>query len=482
MRRLASPTRLFVAGFLLLQCAWVLTVPPFRGIDEFDHAYRASAVAGGQWSTDRVPADGRGLLVEARADVVEAAEAQCEHLRYTGPDNCTAAGDAPDGRVQVASGAATYYPAYYWVVGTAAEPFRGATALYVMRVVSLLLCAVFVGLAAWASSRARTSWPLVGLAVALTPVLVYSTTVAAPNGLEMAAAVALWTSLLRVRVEPDAARSRALLVVAAAAAAVMCSLRLLGPLWVVLVVATVVALDPAGARGVVRRHVRLVAGGAVVVLLALAAFVLWMRGPADVYLPDDGADVAESLSPLHVVLWAVQSIAAFPYRNQLGPPAVYAVVGTVALLLVVAAARAAHGRHRVVLLGSLAVAILLPLAATLATYDGTEIIWQGRYGLPYGVGFVLLAATLLAERPEPHPLARGAVVAAAAAYAVALAWCLLQVRHAELTDNPASVADPAWHVPPPVLLVLLVLVALAAWAGAVTSSVAEVPEREVVRA
>jgi hypothetical protein len=96
---------------------------------------------------------------------------------------------------------------------------------------------------------------------------------------------------------------------------------------------------------------------------------------------------------------------------------------------------------------------------------------------------VLLAGTLLAERPEPQPLARGAVVAAAAAYAVALAWCLLQVRHAELTDNPASVADPAWHVPPPALLVLLVLAALAAWAGAVrTGSVAAVPEREVVHA
>jgi hypothetical protein len=202
-----------------------------------------------------------------------------------------------------------------------------------------------------------------------------------------------------------------------------------------------------------------------------------------VRVPDDGADIAESLSPLHLVLWAVQSIAAFPYRNQLGPPAVYAVVGTVTLLLVVGAARAVHGRRRVVLLGSLAVALLLPLAATLATYDGTQIIWQGRYGLPYGVGFVLLAATLLAERPERRPLARGAVLAGAAAYAVALAWCLLQVRHAELSDNPASVADPAWHAPPPVLLVLLVLAALAAWTGAVrTGSVAEAPEREVVRA
>lgn len=36
-------------GALLMQAAWIVAVPPFRGSDEFDHAYRAASVADGAW-------------------------------------------------------------------------------------------------------------------------------------------------------------------------------------------------------------------------------------------------------------------------------------------------------------------------------------------------------------------------------------------------------------------------------------------------
>ena len=55
----ARPGRcwLFVFGRpLLLQSAWVLALPPFRGTDEFDHAYRAAEVAGGEWKKPRADA------------------------------------------------------------------------------------------------------------------------------------------------------------------------------------------------------------------------------------------------------------------------------------------------------------------------------------------------------------------------------------------------------------------------------------------
>ena len=42
-----------VLGLAILQALWILTVPPFRASDEFDHAYRAAAVARGQWQADR---------------------------------------------------------------------------------------------------------------------------------------------------------------------------------------------------------------------------------------------------------------------------------------------------------------------------------------------------------------------------------------------------------------------------------------------
>ena len=115
-----------------------------------------------------------------------------------------------DGSVLVGSGAGQYNPVFYWVVGTAARPFHGAAALYAMRIASALLCLLFMGLAAWAMALGRRGpWSGVGLLLATSPVFVFSTAVAAPNGLEMAAALALWCLLLGLRRSTTPRRSDA---------------------------------------------------------------------------------------------------------------------------------------------------------------------------------------------------------------------------------------------------------------------------------
>jgi hypothetical protein len=327
---------------------------------------------------------------------------------------------------------------------------------------------VLVGLAAWSASRGRGPWPLAGLAVALTPVLVYSTAVVAPNGLEMAAGAALWASLLRLRVEPDPGVGRRLLLVAILGASVLCTVRLLGPLWVLLAVGVVTAFDPAGTWTAVRRHLRLVVGGVVVVLLATVDFVVWQRIASATVNPDGAGD--PDPNPLWIVVWMMQSVAAFPYRDQFAPAVVYAVVGVVVVGLLFLASRSLHGRARVVLWVAVAATVVLPVIATALTWDSRGLIWQGRYGLPFSLGVVLLAAQAVAERDQPPRLTRLTVTIASVAYAVAIAACLLKVRHDELTDNPASVADPSWHVPPAALVVAIVLAGVAsAVAAAVTS-------------
>ncbi len=202
---------MWLIGSLLLQLAWISALPPFAGVDEFDHAYRASAVAHGQITTDHVAAtDGRGELVVVDRSIAEAARAQCEARTYTGPDNCRPVADAGPGLVTIASAAASYNPAFYFVVGHLAKPFDGADALYVMRLVTAVLCSLFLALAAWLTCLwARTRWPLVGLMVASTPVLVYSTSIASPNGLEMCAALSVWVALLGFREQRPRDASRA---------------------------------------------------------------------------------------------------------------------------------------------------------------------------------------------------------------------------------------------------------------------------------
>ena len=178
---------------------WIVTVPPFRASDEFDHAYRAAAVARGQWRAhDEAADDGRGTLVRVPADLVAAAHDQCADLPYTGHDNCNPAERNDDGTVLVGSGPAVQPGLLLGGRhgGAAVPRCRGA-----LRHAGRLGAALPALHGRWPRGRlhwaARVRGRASGLLLATSPVFVFSTTVAAPNGLEMAAALALWCLLLR---------------------------------------------------------------------------------------------------------------------------------------------------------------------------------------------------------------------------------------------------------------------------------------------
>src|SRR6478672_1363691 len=135
-RSTTRATSLVLLGVIVLQFAWLMALPAFHGMDEFDHAYRAASVARGHWGPGReAPGDGRGQLIRVPLDIVTEAHDACAGLEYTGPDNCRPVSpvDARD-QVAVASAAATYNPVFYAVVGLAALPFDGNNALLAMRV------------------------------------------------------------------------------------------------------------------------------------------------------------------------------------------------------------------------------------------------------------------------------------------------------------------------------------------------------------
>ncbi len=458
---------LLVAGLLVLQVAWIITVPPFRGSDEVDHSYRAAAVAGGEWVAGPYADDGRGWLVTVPENLVEAASAQCAELPYTGPDNCTAVAPAAHGTVLVASSAAGYHPAYYWLVGTAGAPFAGAASLYAMRVASALLCLLFLGLGVWASFRQDTRWPAAGLVLAASPVLVYSTTVVAPNGLEMAAAICLWSSLLSLPYADGVRDQRVLLWSATAAAVVMSTLRLLGPLFVLMSLATVLLVHGRDILEVLWRRRTSFLAGTVLVGLSVTGFAWWTFGGHQLAPATDGPDGSGDFVPRNLVLWALQSIAAFPYRDQSGPGVVYVVVAALVLAILGLAVRRGRPRERWALVVALVGVLTLPVILTVITMDGRGVIWQGRYGLPYGVGFVLLAGHVVGRRKSSPRLSWPVVVPATVALAAGVAASLVKVRDRELAVNAASRLDESWRVPPPLLLVALSVLAMACLACAV---------------
>lgn len=487
-RLLWSPRQAFatvVVAVLLVQLAWALAVPAFRGIDEFDHANKAAAVARGQL-TDAGPAV-KGRLVSVPRDVVEAAEDACASRPYTGHDRCFAVGTQADGLVTVNSSASAYNPAYYAVVGTLARPFTGSWALGAMRAATAVLCALLLGWAAALTSRwARTGWAFLAMGVALTPSLLYSTSIVSPNGLEYAGAVLVWSSLWGLLDED--LPPRASLVGFTVGAALTVTMHTTGPLWVALICSLVFLLEPT--RGWVRR-VRAAplawATSAGVVALVTIASVSWVRyagtntlGPADETMP--ALTVPDLLREF--VLWVLQSIGAFPLRDEPASEVTYLLW----LLVFVAGAvfffLRADGRERWVQVLVTAACLLVPLALTLIGYASLGLAWQGRYGLPLSVGMPLLAGWVLSRRGVRVPVP----VAAAVVGCLAVASAFAVVRVAQLETQTAPHAPLATQLPLGLALVAvlaalgpLLLLRLVVVPRSIRRD-ASVPERETVAA
>lgn len=466
---------LLFLGTLLLQTAWILTLPPFRGTDEFDHAFRAAEVAEGHWAASHKPAtSGRGNLVEVPRSLVEAASPICWSYEYTGPDNCAAVRSTGTGRVLVASAASAYNPAYYFVVGTAGKPFHGATSLYVMRIASSVLCSLFMALAGWVTALwARTRWPMVAVVVATTPVMGFSLAIVAPNGLEMSAAMSAWMALLGVCTrEGRRDYARPLLVAATSSAIVITTLRALGPLWITLIVVTTAfVLGWRPLWRLVGRHKLLMGFSTALVTAATLASVGWTHFSATQQLPtfDMGKVTPSSATLEQVPLWFLQGIAAFPRRADAAPPLVYVLIGLVFLALVVPAWLASPARTRFASTACLTIAVAVPAVFTYTTIASASPLWQGRYGLPFHLGVTLLAGYGLDRTRRSLPDVRVLVAFSWVGLIIANVAAVVHVLHREETTSPLA-GSAVWVEPPTWLVAAFVIGAFGAWAAAVMTT------------
>ena len=465
---------LLVTGFCLIQLAWLLTIPPYRGVDEFDHAYRAASVARGEYVAPVTAATrGTGAFVSVPADIVAAAGPQCSDLSYTSAVDCEPSADLGDGMVSVASGAGRYNPVYYAVVGTAALPFDGYNALYAMRLATIAICAALFGAAAWSLLRwAQGPLAILGLVVATSPVLIYSTAVVAGNGVEMTAALAVWTGLWGLL--RDKSHVRGHLVVATIGACTLVTVRSLGPLWLLLVVlALLVAAGPR--RQVLARLGELARWRPAVVAtiatasVAVAGFgwTLAMRSLVVSHetVADTGLGYRLSRATAHLILWVFQSVAAFPTRSEPAPTVVYATGLVAFLALGIAALLWARGRLVAVAAVVAALSLIIPFAVTVATYASFGAAWQGRYTLPLSVGIPLLLVLALDRRLQARAAAL-TVVAAVLLLGIAHTVSVAEVTAAQRVASPL-VGTGHWLMPPVWLVSVLAAtgVLLMCWAA-----------------
>lgn len=469
---LVRPVVLSFVACLLLQAAWVLAMPPFRGIDEFDHAYRADSVAQGYWAPSHQLADnGRGGLIPVRRSIVEAASGICRAYQYTGPDNCRPVEELDNGLVTVASGASTYQPVFYWLIGTPAQAAQGASALMLMRMAAAILCALFLAAAVFIlSTRRSTAWLRVPLLAGMTPVLIYSTALGAPNGLEMLSGAVVWCALLVLgRADPDPPFERSLLLLLTVAAMVLATLRQLGPLWLALIVLTCLLLNGAAPYlALARSRPFWVGTSTLLTISSMTAGLIYMRSARSLVLSEgtlyENVD-RWAVTLDHFALWLLQSIAAFPLRDESAPTIVYVPYLLIGLVAVSAAMRVGNMRQRLALVAFIILTFLIPGTITFITVANEGAGWQGRYALAYGVGFLLLCAAPL-EPLRSHWLYGRLLLAAWFGITVAHATSVLSILTRE-SRNSAVVTESTWPLvgPAPLLLLVVGSSLLAAWAS-----------------
>lgn len=403
------PITLLLMAFGLAQLGFCLAVPAYRGIDEFDHAFRASSVGHGHvWAGSRVPDDGRGFLVPVEESIARAAFTACDDLSYTGPDNCTAV-TQPNaaGEVDIASAAATYNPAWYVITGWGSRPFSGDTALYAMRVISILLVDLILLGALVLAGGARTRlWTIGGVMIAATPILAYSSTVAAPNGTTYAAALLLWVGLLRLR--EDGAPGRGTWWGIAVGACAILLTHSTGVLFVPAILACAAPLLWPRRRQLWRESRRPVVAVALTIAVVGMGCLAWILAAGTNDPRGTDADLGSmpiGTALIGPVLWFLQSIATLAFRNEPAPVAAYVLGATVIVTVLVLGARRAQRSERLSMASLVVVGTVIPITLTWLAYSTQGAAWQGRYGLPLTVGLILVAASAFGSAPEAGRLA-----------------------------------------------------------------------------
>lgn len=383
--------RIFFLAFALLcvpMALWALASPLGSVPDEPSHGIRAAAVARGQFAS--LPWAENPTL--ARADVPRyVAELHertcyimhpqvtpaCEHLSTASANEIVTTGTSAGGNGIL----------YYAIVGLPTLVLSGDPALFGMRIINVLLCAAaLAAMIAQLACLPRFRWAIVGVVVALTPMVMFLSGSINPNAIEAASASTILVTLiviLTVKTSPRALWGRVLLV--AVAVTLLVNTRSIALLWLLIIV--VVSLVMAK-KEVVLQLVRqpaawtLVALAGAISLIAAIGYAQPALTSAST-VPGDPTNSATAFVSMLVRTFefAPGYVGDFGWLDTPSPGFSVIVWSALIVGLVVVAFIWGSGKARwLVVIFSVAMLAIPPIVqAILAPSLG--YIWQGRYML-----------------------------------------------------------------------------------------------------
>lgn len=422
---------------------WSLATPLFGGPDEPVHVIKAVAEVRGQLVGDLVggPKSPFGRVSVPEFYATTRSVPACFHGRPTVPASCAPIPYGSSSPTDVLIYVARYPPLYYAIVGLPSLLGSSSTELYLMRLVSAALSAFFIALAVASCLRwSGSPIALAGILVAATPTVVFLGGVVNPTGLEISAAICLWTSASLLVVGHLAEPPPGLLVVIGTSAAVFELVRGLSPFWLALSALTLVGVaDLRGLRQLLARRSAQLTGATVLGAGALAVAWILREHSLDVYSNSavpaaiPGSQILETAFG-RTTAFVHEMIGVFGWVDTDAPSftylAWYALVGATVL----SAAVLVRLRQALVL-AALAVAIVaVPVMISVSQVHTDGFTWSGRDTLPFAVGLPVLAAVLLASHRRAPTLLR--LVSGVAAAATTAAYFESLRRNAVGTAGP----------------------------------------------
>lgn len=461
--RPVSPGQAFWTSFLLffgLFTAWAVGNPLTAAPDEPSHATKAAAVVRGELVGQPVEGEPDGFGSVHVPNLIWQSQGwpMCYYFRPEVPASCEPEDPQDPGRIVYAvTTASSYNPLYYSVTGLPTLLPLGREMLLLMRLVSAVLCGFAMAWAVRALTELRSvSWPVLGLLAATTPMVVYLASTVSPAGLEICTAIGLWTALLAVVHHPDPTRLTSRMAGIAVLASVLVNLRGMSPLFLAIIVGSVVASAPwASTWGTLRDRRSWPWLGLVAV--ASVAALAWIRfagalPTSKVAFPEWGFVRAAKASIYDTPVYLRNMVGQFGWVDTELPIAVVGGVLVVIAGIVVVGVVRGTVRERVVLVGLGLVTLGLPVLIQAWQAKHLGIVWQGRYFLPVAVGLPLLAAFAVRGRATTRQAGRWfPVVAGALMLAQLIAFAVNLHRYAVGADGPWWGSTPdIWRPPLPI--------------------------------
>lgn len=459
----------FVVSFALslaAMLAWSLATPISAVPDEPTHFIRAAAVVRGELNNGPFASIPWQTAARVPNYIAHTGQVTCFAFQPSVTASCqTGVVGDPDKMVTVGQTAQTNSPLFYAIVGLPSVVWSGDLALYSMRGVNALLCALLIGFTfASVSQLARSRFALLATFIAMTPMMLFLGGSVNPNAVEATAAVSLFAALTLLLTRAGSRRQvLSGLGVVVVSTALLTGTRSISLLWVLLALVAAVLL---GKPNIISRVARMpvVWIAAAICVFICAAELLWFLQPSvTAPAPVPGDVISSKAAFLRMFVntfdYASGAIGLFGWIDT-PAPAITIGAWTVAIVaIVIPAFVLAHGRARwgVLMLGG--AFILTPAVSQAVVAPTSGYIWQGRYTLAV-LAMLLVACGMCIDRLDtveyavPKAYVRAArtslvIVLVALAIGQLAAFVTTLQRYTVGADKPLPLMlmHPQWQPP-----------------------------------